>query len=344
MHRKFIPWFFAAIGLLSCSDSLLALAKPHVEMEVIFEPGLAGNTMAQKWTKVLGDLGLGSVRFRALENGDQMGIATQGTGDTAVYEVTAQLNSHGALITPGGQFTLSDTAKLKQWLDQVAAGGGKPGGQSTAFGLSAKQFDDVKQALAVPIGFSTKGLRPEKVIERLQTASALPLTIDLPIQKALAADDAVRDELQGLSLGTALAALTRPAGGALLPRNGRNGLELKLTTATASGEMWPIGWPPEERDESKVVPKLFEFTPVETDGSLSAGAAIDAIQAKLAVPFLFDYNGLVRKRIDLKKPVKVTAGKTYFRRILDRVLFQAGLKAEVRLDDAGKPLVWITPL
>ncbi|HTQ39816.1 MAG TPA: hypothetical protein VMJ32_12375 [Pirellulales bacterium] len=319
-------------------------AKPQVEMDVIFEPGLSGNLAAQKWTKALGDLGLAGVRFRALENGDQIGIAAQGTGDAAMYQVTAQLNSRGALVTPGGQFTLSDTVKLKSWLDQVAVGGGKPGGQTAPFGLTPKQFDDVKRSLAVPVEFSTKGLRPEKVIQRLQTASVLPLTIELPIQKALAADDTVRDELQGLALGTALAALARPAGGALLPHAGRSGLELTLTTLTANGDVWPIGWPPDQRDESKVVPKLFEFTTVETDGALPAAQAIDAIQTKLAVPFLFDYNGLVQKRVDLKKSVKVSAGKTYFRRILDRVLFQAGLKAEVRLDDAGQPLLWISPL
>jgi hypothetical protein len=344
MQRTVIALCAVAVLIVSVGSSSALAAKPQIEMDVIFEPGLSANAAAQKWTKVLGDLGLGGVRFRAMQNGDQMGIATEGTGDTAVYQVTAQLNSHGALVTPGGQFTLSDSAKLKSWLDQVAAGGGKPGAQAAPFGLSARQFDDVKRALAVPMGFSTKCQRPEKVIERLQAASALPLSVDLPLRKALAADDAVPDEMQELSLGTALAALVRRAGGVLLPHTGRNGLELTLTTAPTGGEMWPIGWPPEERDESKVVPKLFEFTPVETDGALPAGQAIDAIAAKLAIPFLFDYNGMVKKHVDLKKSVKVTAGKTYYRRILDRVLFQAGLKGEVHLDDAGKPFLWITPL
>jgi hypothetical protein len=344
MLRKAIVSFLALTSLVLVDDLPTAAAKPRVDMEVIFEPGLAGNTAAQKWTKALADLGLSGVRFRALENGDQMGVATQGTGDSAVYQVTAQLNSRGTLITPGGQFMLSDSTKLKSWLDQVAAGGGKAGAPATPFGLTAKQFDEVKTSLSPAVGFSTKGLRPEKVIEQLQGTCILPLTIAQPIQKALTADDAVRDELQGVSLGTALAAVLRPVGGALIPHNGHSGLELALTTPTAGSDVWPIGWPPDERDESKVVPKLFEFTPVETDGALPANQAIDAIQAKLGLSLLYDYNNLVKKRIDLKKQVKVTAGKTYFRRILDRVLFQTGLKAEVRLDDSGKPLLWVTTL
>ena len=63
----------------------------------------------------------------------------------------------------------------------------------------------------------------------------------------------------------------------------------------------------------------------------------------MKAPLLFDHNGMVQERVDLTKKVKVQAGKSYYRRILDRVLFQVKLKAEVRLDDAGKPLIWVSP-
>jgi hypothetical protein len=333
-----ITTFLAAASL---PVAVLA-AGPLVEMEVVFAPGLDANLAAQKWTKALGDLGLASVRFRPLQNGDQTGIRTEGSGDTAVYQITALMNNHGALITPGGQFLLSDSARLKKWLEQVQSGGGQPGAK-TVFGLSPKQFDEVKRALSAPVGFPTKGARPEQVIEHIRGMLMMPLAIDPTIAKSLAADDPVRDQLQGLSLGTALAAIARTAGGVLLPRAGRNGLELTLTAPQAGGEMWPIGWPPEVKDESKIVPKLFDFTRVDIDG-VPASQAIDAIESRLGVPMLFDYNNMARQRVDLKKPVKVTAGQSYYRHILDRVLFQAGLKAEVRLDDAGNPFVWITTL
>ena len=107
--------------------------------------------------------------------------------------------------------------------------------------------------------------------------------------------------------------------------------------------MWPIGWPSEEKDEANVIPMLYQYTDVEIDG-VTAQEAIDAIQGRLKTPLVWDYNNLIRGRIDLKKTVKVKAGKTYYRRILDQVLYQAGLKCEVRTDDAGKPLIWITTL
>ncbi len=107
--------------------------KAAIEIEVIFEPGVSANAAAQKWAKQLGDLGFGSVRFRQIQNGDQMGVQTQGRGVSATYQVTAQLNSRGTLVTPGGQFGYGDGAKLKKWLDDVQAGGGLPGQRKTLF-------------------------------------------------------------------------------------------------------------------------------------------------------------------------------------------------------------------
>src|SRR5262249_53577749 len=161
-----------------------------------------------------------------------------------VVKVTAQLTGRGALKTSGGEFTYSDGPKLKKWLDEVQASGGLPQ-QKTVFGLTAKQFDDVKKSLAVPVATSTQGTRPEKVLEHLRANLKFPLSVDPTIAQAMAADDPVRDEFDGVSLGTALAAIARPAGGVLTPRAGANGLELVIAEPKTGGDMWPIGWPPQ---------------------------------------------------------------------------------------------------
>jgi hypothetical protein len=330
----------ATIFLIVVSLARLLAAKPLVELEIVFEPSLSANATAQKWTSVLGDLGLASVRFRPLQNGDQVAIKSAGTGDSAVHHVTALMNNRGVLVTPGGQFAISDTEKLKKWLADVAAHGGAPV-TKTPFDLPPAQFDQIKRSLSAPISFSTKGQRPEKVIEQIRSALPLPLAIDPAVAQSLAADDPVRDELQSLSVGTALAAIARPAGAVLLPQMSRNAPALTLTMPQKNGDAWPIGWPPDVKDESKIIPKLFDFTHVDIDG-VPASHALDAIAAYLSVPLLFDANNMVRQRIDLKKPVKIPAGQSFYRHILDRVLFQLGLKAEVRLDDTGNPFLWIT--
>ncbi len=112
--RWLIP-FGVLAALLSSPVVAVAQQKSpsRGQMEVIFEPSLTANALAQKWTKILSDLGLAGVRFRPMQNGDQVAVKSEGSGDGAIYFVTAMLNNRGALATSGGQFTLSDGAKLK---------------------------------------------------------------------------------------------------------------------------------------------------------------------------------------------------------------------------------------
>ena len=85
--------------------------------------------------------------------------------------------------------------------------------------------------LSSTVAFSTKGLRPEQAIEKIHAQLKTPLMIDRAIEKAIAADDPVRDEFLGLSAGTALAAIARPAGGVVVPRTGAKGVELAIACA-----------------------------------------------------------------------------------------------------------------
>ena len=56
----------------------------------------------------------------------------------------------------------------------------------------------------------------------------------------------------------------------------------------------------------------------------------------------FDEQSLVLKKIDpAKAMVKIPDSKISYEGVLDRALYQAGLKHEVRLDDAGSPFLWI---
>jgi hypothetical protein len=339
MARRFLAAL--AVTALLCGHAFAA--KPRVELEVFSDPGLQATTAAQRWTKTLGDAGFDAVRFRPLRNGDRPNVQTQTIGSSTVVNVTAQLTSRGALVTSAGQFTASDSAKLQKWLAELQAGGGLPGERKSVFGLTGKQFVDLKAALAKPINFATKGERPEKVWSQIKAGLSIPLVIDRQVEKEMLADEPVRDELQGLATGTALAAVVRTAGGVLVPRPAGKQIEIVATEPQRGVDAWPIGWPPEEKNPQKVLPVLFEFINVEIPG-VPAAEAIAAIQPRVQAPFLFDYNNMVSQRVDLKKLVKVPAGKSYYNRILDRVLYQAGLKFEVRSDDAGKPFIWITTL
>ncbi|HKD38397.1 MAG TPA: hypothetical protein VKB78_16400, partial [Pirellulales bacterium] len=118
---------------------------------------------------------------------------------------------------------------------------------------------------------------------------------------------------------------------------------LVLVKSTQGAEAWPIGWPPEGSDV-KAVPQLLDSLNVEIR-DIPASTAIDAIQARMKLPFVYDYNSMVKNRIDLAKKVTIPPEKkALYGTVLRKVLFQAGLKYSVRVDEAGKPLMWITTL
>jgi len=91
-------------------------------------------------------------------------------------------------------------------------------------------------------------------------------------------------------------------------------------------------------------PKLYEFLPVEIEGA-QLTEALQAVRERLDVPMLFDQNSMARHRVDpAKVRVSLPVGRTYYKKALDRMLFQGKLKAEVRVDEAGQPLLWVSTI
>jgi hypothetical protein len=308
-----------------CITATTGLAAPQVEMVLLAEQSPATSTNGRKWGDLLTALGVGDLQI-------------------PIYRVTGKL-IESQLVVPGGQFTLSDRPQISNWLRELGENGVAGVTQKKgAFGLLARQLVVVRDDLAQPVGFGTKGLPPAQAIEKIRSQLKYKLVVDESVEKAIAADDPVRDELSGLSCGAALVAIARPAGAILKPKKPSGGeLEYALTTATEGGESWPIGWPPEQSD-IKVLPQLLDTLSVEIK-DIPALQAIDAIQKRMKVPFLLDHNSIAKQRIDMSKAVTIPpAKKAFYATILRQVLFQAGLKYSLRVDEAGKPLIWITTL
>ena len=160
----------------------------------------------------------------------------------------------------------------------------------------------------------------------------------------MASPEAVIDELQGLSAGTALVAVLRPLGLVMAPQKQADGtIKLWITDVRRAAASWPVGWP-SEKPPREIAPKLFDFLNVEIKDTPLA-EALAAISARLDLPFLFDHNGLARHQIDPPQvKVSLPPGRTYYQGILDRLLNQAQLKGELRIDEAEKPFFWISTL
>jgi hypothetical protein len=335
-----LPLAFIVAAL---QPSPCAAEPARVEFEIVTQEGLTSAT-TQKWYQALTELKVAGLRVRAERPADQPKIDQAGTRERPVYRVKGRINSRGVLILPGGQFTIDDRAKITRWIRELS-GNGVEGvtERKSAFGLTRPQLEEVTKELMRPVTFSTKGLPATDAARKIAIALRLKLSVDNDVKRALAADDPLRDELLGLSSGTALAAILRPAGAALVPiKPDGQSVQLRLVASDQAEEIWPIGWPAEQ-PPAKVLPKLFEFLNAEIEG-VSAAEAIEAVRQRLDVPMLLDHNNMVLHRIDLGKQVAVPAKRTYYSRVLDQVLFKAGMKYELRVDENEKPFLWVTTL
>ncbi|NQU24868.1 MAG: hypothetical protein HQ567_26595 [Candidatus Nealsonbacteria bacterium] len=328
----------AAAGSLAVAAE--ASAAGRVQLELVGD-GRGASLLFQEWGKALSKAGIRNVRIRSSKPSDKVGIAVRGTADSPLYVVTGVIRSRDELLLPSGRFRRSDAARLARWLDDLARHGPEDRRPAkTAFGLSSEQLIQVQADLARPVGFSTKDVTRDAVVAKIARQLTVPLRIDAASTAALREDN-VGEELLSLSCGTSLAYVLRPMGLCLVPRAAGGRVQLDVVRAQPDLKIWPVGW---ESDKSRrdVAPALFEFHNVNIQG-VSAAVALEAIGKRLKLPVLIDHNALARHGIKpAKLPVSHPASRTTYSLALRKLLFQAGLKSEVRVDEADQPFLWVT--
>lgn len=334
----FIAWL--PLALCVGTPAGQAVAAGRVQLVLVGDNQMGADF--HQWVRVLSQAGAENVR---IQSGDasQPGVDVHGSAERPVYVVTGILTSRGELLLPGARFQRSDAGRIAQWLTDMAANGPperrEPRG---AFGLKKRQIEPLSRVLSQPVVLSTKG-KPRDQVVRQVGAMLQPVPSVAPGVWSVLGDEPVAEELSGLSCGTVLAYLLRLADLSLTPKSEADQLAFAIEPAGASAESWPVGWP-SERPAREALPLLFEFLNVEIKG-VPASTAIDAIAGRLKVPVLVDHTALARHEID---PAKVTVtlptGKSTYSLILQKVLFQARLKFELRQDDANAPFLWITTI
>ncbi len=334
---------FLAFLVFSWAFPCAVYAQGRVRLELSTEER-APLMARQDWLQQLAKAGVTNLRIRAGQSGDKIGVEVEGTAASPVYIVTGTISSNGDLILPAGRFSLREAAGAARWLDDLARKGPeKKPEPKAAFGLSPEQYEGVHTELARPVTFATRGMSRAAAVERI----GRPLTIPLRISQGLlqsTEEDPVDEELSGLSSGTALACVLRPAGLCFVPRSGGRGEVECIVVASKPGlEVWPIGWKP-EKPPSKVLATLFESFNANVE-NVPLTKVLDELATRLKVPILMDHTALARHGIDPGKvPVHSPQGRTTYNQLLRRVLSQAKLKSELRVDEAGKPFLWVTTM
>jgi hypothetical protein len=331
-------------------------AGPPVELEIVTDRGVQ-ITAPQEWLQLLAGIGIDNVRVRGGQGGDESKVVSRGTARAPSYHVVGILNSQNQLRLPGGTFSKADRVRLKDYFAQLSADGTDAvTAPRLRFGLTEKELTAVLSDLSQPIDFETKGITPQAFIDRLQTKLSLKPSIDSGASEAMRAAIPAVDELRGVAAGTAFAIMLRNAGMVMRPEKKRGqpvvyrvvaaGPDVigQRTLGHMTGEdmpYWPIGWE-SDRTPGELAPSLFQSRNAEIDG-YSLEEALGAIGPLLKTPMFLDRAALKLYQIDpAKLQVKLAPTRTTYKRVVDRIISQAHLGSQVRVDEAGMPFLWIT--
>jgi hypothetical protein len=340
--------------------AVAAQAAPPIELELATERGVQ-ITAPREWLQLCTGLGIDNVRIRGAQAGDEPAVDSRGTAQRPRYYVLGIITPRNELRLVGGTFARGDRAGIQDYFDRLGADGAEaltaPHGR---FGLTEKELQAVFADLTQPIDFETRGQPPRATLDRLQAQRSHTFALDADAAAALQKATPFVDELNGLTVGTGTALLLRNYGLVLRPEklrgqpvvyrvakldndNDADGLAESTLgkEADENPTCWPIGW---ELDAAPVIiaPSLFEQLNAEIDGYTLA-ETLSAIGPRLKVPLYLDHAALAASKIDPAAiKVALSRTRTSYNRVLDRVLAQARLGSQLRVDEAGKPFVWIT--
>ena len=339
--RNLAALLLAALFAASTPPSVSAV--PRVQFELVTDTGfpLAG---AQRWIDLFRQIDQTAIRIRSMRNGDREAVKNQGTDRTPSYHVLGVLSSRNQLLLPGRKpIGLGDRAAIAEWIETLQQEGIEGlTAVKLAFGLTSPELVTFHDRFAKPVEFATHKVRAGDVARRTVKALGIPFEVTGPARAAFGGRERVLDDLQGLSSGTVLAAILRPLGLVVAPQKKDGQVRLLIGEAAEISQSWPIGWPP-QNSPFKTAPALFDYLLVEISDETPLLEATTAIQARVKLRFLYDHNTMARDRIDPQQSqVSFRESRTFYKKVLDNVLFQARLRSELKVDDAGTPFLWIS--
>ena len=336
---------FFCLGLIS---SLALFCQSSVAQTRIVEIEVSADQQAelhtqQRWMEALTEIGADRVRSRTSQVG-KPGIKELGSGKTVVVKVKGVISGN-QLVVPGHRFFIGDLEGMRDFVQRLRDDGSKVTlAEKKAFGLTSEQLVDVYKRLSRPIETSTLDQPVSDVLERLLRQSGMETEWDDASRKAIKGDSVVTEQLQGVTTGTAIAAVLRPLGLVMVPHREQGGTtKLHLLDSRSTDEHWPIGWPT-EKPLKTYEPKLFDRQNIAIR-DYQLDQALAAIQRRVALPFLYDQNSLARAGIVLgETDVTLVNENLAYMVAIQKLVSQSRprMRAEMRLDEAGKPFLWFS--
>ncbi len=332
-----------------------------IRVEILTQ-GIDAGPNPQRWGQAFAEIGITS-RIRQGTQEDVPLVTEELDGQVRRINVIGTLDGQGRLQFPDVSFTLADQLEFRNWFAELERFGiqGNPDGQ-TNWGLDDAQLVELLRHLAQPITAEVSGLPLRQVLNELPLAAEMELrafdssasgavgspdgatTIEV-FQAGLDENAIVQLEVQGLSLGTGLAILLSQQGLGFQPlRNPDGTTDLQIIPLGGDREPWPVGWPiGDETPRDQLFPTLFEFFPINIE-DVSLSQTLEVISERSKVLILVDDRLCVAEEIDLSMiRVTVVERQSAWGLVIRRVVTQAMLTFDYRLDEADRPFVWVYP-
>ncbi|WP_425397279.1 hypothetical protein [Aeoliella sp.] len=342
MIRRTTATLFLTL-FVALAASLSQASDAWISIEVVTEQGVQA-TAQRQWIELLTDAGADDVRLRGHRAGDKPELRETGSAERPRFKLIGMLNSRGQLTLPGGKFDSRSRSKLSDYLDRLGSDGAEgvtaPRGK---FGLTEKQTTVVREDLTKLLGIETKGRSLADVLKDADKVTDLRLQMDDSIWQTVSKAKPVDDDVQMLTTGTALALLLKRDGLVLVPtkERGEEVMHRIVRAADIEGDTWPVGWKP-NRAPSKIAPKMMGKLNAQVEG-FTLAEAMESIEPRMGVPVFWDHATLrARKIVPSEIDVKLARQQTYLKRVADQLLFQARLRGELLVDEAGTPFYWIS--
>ncbi len=343
----FFPASVLAAGFLVAATAGTACGQrpttTRVEMELATDPGFSP-LETQNWYRLLTGLGVRRLRIGGAGPAAKLSVERVRLGGATVVRVRGRLTAGNRLLVPGGSFSLADARRIRRWLEQIQQPPRpKDSGPPGPFGLSPAELARLRQLLAPAVAQATKGEARGEVFARLQRQCPLPLRVPPGFAAVLDREGGpVQVELKGLALGTALACVLRPSGYVLVVQKSGTTFQLAAVPARAARDIWPVGFRVSKL-RGKRFDRLFVAVPVNVAQGTRVTQVLAAFERGLKMPILIDHLGLAAAGLELEQlrtfhPPKRRA----YLFALERLLGRAGLRVEVREDEAGRVFLWVT--
>jgi hypothetical protein len=312
-------------------------AEVAIEIEVAIAPGVV-ITAPQEWADRLGKLGLDRVQIRSARGEEKPSTVFNDT-QTRLH-VVAVLKGD-VLVTAERAFRPNQIAEFKAHFAKLPERIIEAGIDRGQMGLTEPEFHTVLADLGKPLGMSTGGQTVNDMIAHCGGKFRLPIRHPSGVELQVRTAKPMAIELKNIAAGTALAIALRREELTLRPVHVDKGLELVVERYQRDREVWPTGWKAKESPR-QLAPKLYESLTFEIDG-YTLTKALKALEPRLAVPVIMDEWVLAREGLHPEKvPVKLAPKKTFLMSAVGKMLSQARLAGELRIDDAGTPFLWVT--